>query len=145
MGNYYSWSAATVRSGDGLTANGNIAPNSVCPTGWKLPFSGAGSTKDTYNTISGSFYYLLNKYGLADSPTSEDYVIYNSPLYLAYSGYVNGPIMYGATSGSLWSSVSYSSQYAYALFFSDSDIWPSYDSYALNGRFFGRPLRCIAR
>ena len=58
-GVYYNFQAATVGTGSGTNTENTNAPDSFCPLGWKLPYSGTGG--DYYNQ-SKSWRYLFNKY-----------------------------------------------------------------------------------
>ena len=52
-----------------------------------------------------------------------------------------GDALYAAGSGGYyWSSVDYSSLYAYYLYFDPYGVYPSYGNY----RYFGYSLRCVA-
>lgn len=63
VGNYYTYSAATAKTGDSLTGDmdgSSIASGSICPKGWTLPKSGVdGNILSTEN----QFYQLLHAYG----------------------------------------------------------------------------------
>ena len=135
-GNYYSYVAATAGSGASVTTRGDKAPDSICPAGWELPTS-----YSAYNSTPGSFYNLVtNGYGITSSNNPTD--ISKAPLYLVRAGYVYGSSNLGGAglSGSYWSSVAYSSSYAYNLNFYSSNVNPSYN----NNRYYGQPVRCVA-
>ena len=137
-GNYYSYVAATAGSGASVTTQGDKAPDSICPAGWELPTS-----YYTYNSTPGSFYNLLNQYGLSDSPTSGDNNIAKAPLFFVRSGYVypsNHNLDFAGSVGYYWSSVAYSSRYAYSQYFGSS-----YFTAAIGySRYYGRSVRCVA-
>ena len=135
VGNYYSWPAATAGSGNNVSSSGD-ATDSICPANWRLPLSGGS------NTETGSFYYLLNQYGLTSSPTSGNNNIATSPLYFVRSGYVNsgGSLGFAGNNGGYWSGRASSSSYAYYLDFYPSGVRPS-DSYS---RYRGFSVRCVA-
>ena len=124
VGNYYTYQAAT----------------SVCPNGttsteskdWKLP---------TSNTqTNGSFYYLLNKYGLTSAPISGNNAIYGAPLYFLAGGRVNnGSLEYAGSNGNYWSSTGYNTANAYGLGFSSSSVGPS----GYSNRYLGQFVRCL--
>ena len=140
---------STAGSG-GAIADAN-AEASICPKGWKLPTSGTQN-----NNANDSFYNLLKNYGLTSSVQgSSDGVNYNiatTPLYFVRSGYINtqmGRSRYAGIGGNYWSSVAASklssgtvTPSAYNLNFNATGVGPS------NGpsyRWFGFPLRCLAR
>ena len=137
-GNYYSYVAATAGSGASVTTRGEKAPDSICPAGWELPTS-----YSTYNSTPGSFYNLLNQYGLTSSPTSGDNNIVKAPLFFVRSGYVyprNHYLGSAGYSGNYWSSVAVSSPGACYLYFDSSSVNPSYSG----SRYYGRSVRCVA-
>lgn len=135
VGNYYSWTAAT--AGTGNSISGGEASGSICPAGWKLPLSNAVN-----NNVSGSFYYLLNQYGLTSVPESGSNNAATSPLYFVRGGDVtSGSFLYRAgRSVYLWSRSTGSSTNAYSLNFGPNLVYPSghYD------RYLGLSVRCVA-
>ena len=137
VGNYYSWPAATAGSGNNVSSSGD-ATDSICPANWRLPL---GSS--TYNETPGSFYYLLNQYGLTSSPTSGNNNIATSPLYFVRSGYVSSYSSYlynAGSNGSYWSGRADSSNRAYYLYFDSSSVIPLH----ITGRHYGYSVRCVA-
>ena len=135
VGNLYQWSAATARTGNGLQS-GAEATSSICPSGWRLPYSGN-------NTTNKSFGFMLSKYNLASSNT--DHNINKTPLFFVPAGGVNSGSLYdGAYRGRYWSSRAYTedaTNYAYRLRFSTSGVNPSGSNY----RYVGFSVRCVAR
>lgn len=132
VGNYYSWSAATVKSGNNLTTEGTSAPNSICPKSWKLP------TSDT----SGQFAKLLTEYGVNTDLTNGDYAVYKEPLYFVYGGLLSSGVLYNTSdSGLYWSSTIASETHAFPLYFA-AGVNPAY-SY-LGNRYYGFSVRCVA-
>ena len=136
-GNYYSWEAATAGTGHSYTSSGSQAPDSICPKGFELPLSHTNN-----NNVSGSFYNLLNQYGFTSSTGSGTNSITRAPLFFVRSGYVYPSSYLGdaGNDGYYWSSVAYSSSYAYTLFFRSSAVGPS-DNYR---RYYGQSVRCVA-
>ena len=132
VGNLYQWNAATAGTG-GADVVGRDATDSICPKGWQLPTSN--------NQNKGSFYLLLDKYGLNSSYNST--TITQSPLYFHPSGNVNsGSLRYAGNLGYYWSSTAYSStSYAYYLGFTSGGVNPSYFSF----RYYGQSVRCLAK
>lgn len=140
VGNYYSWPAATAGSGNDVSSSGD-ATDSICPANWRLSLSGSN-----YNETPGSFYYLLNQYGLTSSLTSGNNNIATSPLYFVRSSYVYPRYgrLYGAgAEGYYWSGRASSSNLAYSLAFHSSDVSPPNPSNYLS-RYFGQSVRCVA-
>ena len=137
-GNYYSYVAATAGTGTLATSDFAKATDSICPKGFELPTSG-----DSFNSTPGSFYNLLNQYGLTSSPTSGDNNIVKTPLFFVRSGYFTslGLYLYRAgDNGNYWSSVADSSSYAYLLAFTSSYVLPPYS----DNRYDGHSVRCVA-
>ena len=130
VGNLYQWNAATAGTDDTIT--NAEAKDSICPKGWQLPTSN--------NQNKGSFYLLLDKYGLNSSYNST--TITQSPLYFNPSGYVDsGSLWYAGNSGYYWSSTAYSSASdAYYLGFGSGAVNPSFYNY----RYLGQSVRCLA-
>ena len=137
-GNYYSYVAATAGTGTSVTTLGDKAPDSICPKGFELPTS-----YSTFNSTPGSFYNLLNQYGLTSSSTSGDDNVVKTPLFFVRSGYAtpyDHYLYHAGYSGYYWSSVATSSSYAYNLSFYSSNVYSS-DGYS---RYIGLSVRCVA-
>ncbi len=136
VGNYYSWTAATAGTGVGKDSNGDIAPSSICPKGWKLPLSDSSN-----DTVSGSFNYLIDAYSIGNNAAGST-KIKAAPLYLVDGGSVNNSSLPNAgSSGYYWSSTAYSAPYAYSLYFNSSNVLPS----GVSNRYLGFSVRCVAR
>lgn len=141
-GTYYTYNAATAGQGGSITASGQSATRSVCPKNWRLPTSGS-----KYNNVSGSFYYLFDKYGANTGTIKEQLdIITSEPLNFKYGGYVDvvsggGGLVDVEKSGTYWSSVSHSETSAYYAFFDDTRFGPSFGA----DRVKGRNVRCLAR
>lgn len=139
VGNYYQWNTATAGTGASTTAptaaDDTNATDSICPRGWQLPLAGPNE-----NSLSGSFYQLLNQYGFSSNSNSG--AIASSPLYLQYSGYIyNGQLYQAGYAGRYWSStVSPANHISYALYFSNSVSTTDYYFY-----FNGLTVRCLAQ
>ena len=103
-GTLYNFQAATVGSGGVITSGDS--PNTVCPLGWQLPYSG---TSGDYYDKSKSWNYLFTTYGIAfNNGTVEDSTKVRSyPFSYAYSGDFNwysGRLYYQDIRGLHWSS-----------------------------------------
>ncbi|MBR3269837.1 hypothetical protein IKG07_01135 [Candidatus Saccharibacteria bacterium] len=151
---YYSWLAATAggkdASGNAVTGNGEDAPYSICPKGWKLPKSGNQddfSATSTTGYKKGDFYKLATTYGanLESQSYQNSAVFYNNagpgtlPNFLLAGRYLSSTFKYGGTDGYYWSSSSYSSTYAYGLYFTSSSVFSAIHSY----RRYGWSVRCV--
>ena len=142
IGTYYHFQAITSGSGGGTTADDANAPDSFCPLGWQLPYSGRGGD---YYDKSKSWRYLYSQYNLVidrgDTPSANKLSSY--PLSYIRSGYINFYTMllsnmgYG---GIFWSSsVSGGSAYRMGLFLSAIEVSAS------NGKTHGFAIRCAHR
>ena len=142
-GNYYNWTAAIAsNNSSSFNTQYSNAPNSVCPAGWRLPID-TNADQSIYE-----FGELLYKQGVITTKTSTSYAangfgnIRKSPLWFVRPGYIVNHTHYSAAeAGFYWSSTVTSSNDAYYLSFSKSDIYASSSSY----RFNGLPIRCVAR
>ena len=127
VGNYYQFNTATAGTGASVTSNGDDAPSSICPKGWKLPTSG--------NSDLGSFAYLI-------IGVNSNYII-KAPLYFIPAGYVYlGSLHNAGNIGLCWSSTAVSSPLAYYLYFDSSAVNPSNRG---SFRYGGQSVRCLAR
>ena len=149
-GNYYNWSAAIASNNStniGSTAE-EIASNSICPKGWRLP--NASQTDNANN----EFGRMLFKEGIAASLSNgnESVGYYNgvtsfnklrsNPYYFVRSGNIYGDTLGNSgVNGTYWSSTVSSSTDAYSLYFNGTDIYPARNLL----RYNGRSVRCVAR
>ncbi len=140
QGNYYNWPAATAGRFTSLVNVGGEeqSTQSICPKGWRLPLSGINN-----DATSGSFYNLLNQYGLASSVSNSatDYSVYTTPLYFVYGGVIRtNTIDDAGNEGNYWSSVVKDKNNPYVLGFltsvNPSGTW----NYAR-----GLSVRCVLR
>ena len=81
-GTYYHFQAATSGSGAAITAENTNSPDTFCPLGWQLPYSGTGG--DYYNK-SRSWTFLFNSYGIQNN-TAGGTAINSYPLSYILSG-----------------------------------------------------------
>jgi len=129
-GNYYNWYSATAGRGTYSMSSGNTAAGDLCPKGWHLP---------TGNT-SGEFYALNTNANAGSTITSAGLRRY--PNNFVYSGSVfSGSVGSRGNRGDYWSSMAYSSNFAYGLYFYSSNTYPGtgYDSV----KYVGRSVRCV--
>ena len=144
-GTYYTHTAATAGTTANMNNNGGEATGSVCPKGWRLP----KTTSDGYNN---EFYTLAKQYKDFHSWNgSIEWGYYGNssnmrsvPLNFVLSGSRNhsSAVMYSVgTSGSWWSSTVRSSNDAYNMYMSSSNVFPR----AGSDRRFGSGVRCLAR
>ncbi|MBQ1387835.1 hypothetical protein IIY68_03540 [Candidatus Saccharibacteria bacterium] len=149
-GNYYNWSAAIASNNStniGSTA-GEIASNSICPKGWRLP--NASQTDNVNNEFGRMLYGEGITAALSNGDGSVGYYsgvtsfskLRSNPYYFVRSGAVSdGTLVNPGVSSSCWSSTVGNSTYAYSLGFNGTDIYPASNYY----RYYGRSVRCVAR
>ena len=148
VGNYYNWTAAIASNNStniGSTV-GEIASNSICPKGWRLP--NASQTDNVYNEFGRMLYQAEITAKVSAGNNSVGYTtggfnkLRSNPYYLVRSGYIVGSTLtYPGVGGGYWSSMVSSSTYAYSLSFSGTDIYPARNY----SRYNGRSVRCVAR
>ena len=124
-GGFYTWYTATAGTGTESMSSGNT-PVSICPKGWKLPTS--GNSNNEFQTLYDNY--------------NSFFALKSNPVNFTLSGYVT----YSSRSdqglyGYYWSSTVYSSGNAEGLVLFDSRV----DVGGANGKYFGSPVRCIAR
>ena len=98
-GTYYTFQASTSGSGAGLSAKNTNAPDTFCPLGWQMPYSGTGGD---YYDQSKSWKYLFDTYGFPVSAEGSNQ-IKSYPLsyipsgwFLFSNGQLSGITNYGA-------------------------------------------------
>ncbi len=147
-GNYYNWSAAIASNNStniGSTA-GEIAANSICPKGWRLP--NASQINNEYNEFGIMFYKAGITAKLFAGNDSVGYKddgfnkIRSNPYYFVRAGGVTlSTLYYPGVNGRYWSSTVENGNIAYYLNFNNADISPDHES----ARYGGWPVRCVAR
>ena len=168
LGNFYNFAAATATNSVETTLGGssnvvNYAdmPNSICPANWRLPHGLlAASTNGTASVNNSEFDTLLYAYNVtnlvgatanqelswSNSLQANGYTglnnIRKSPLYFIRPGNVDGGMLYNAgVFGISWSGTIGAMSYGYYLSFGSTAVRPAFN----NARYFGFPVRCIAR
>ncbi len=129
QGNYYNWYAATAGSNASNMNNDDEAPQSICPAGWRLPYSG-------YTQVgSKSWYYLVNQASITESN------ITTGPFYIPRAGGYNKSVNLVGSSGFYWSSTANGNGYADLLVFYSSGVYPQ----GSNDAGSGYSVRCVAQ
>ena len=125
-GGFYNWYTATAGTGTtALSTNGQNAPSSICPKGWRLPTSG---------NIYSEFQTLYNNYRSSSALRS-------NPVNLTLSGGAFSSRRLNQDSyGNYWSSTVDSSEYAYNLYLTTLSVNPVLS----RGKYQGLSVRCIA-
>ena len=143
-GTWYSHLSSTAGSDYGLTTNGNVAKDSICPRGWQLP---------TYDTTDPKSYYnlIVRVYGGNNRPyanrldgTLADSILLSQPLSFLRSGYYHWQTAsrnYRGSDGRYWESRIASVTLANYLYFYSSSLNPQYGNF----RGYGFSVRCVSR
>ena len=142
-GTYYNFQAASTGSGGAITTDNTNSPDTFCPLGWQLPYSG---TSGDYYDKSKSWNYLLTTYSieLDDGTEVDASKIKSYPFSYVYSGYYYwtvGRLYHQSVNGYYWSSTIVSSTNAYLLYTWSSGIRPAYS----NNKVLGITFRCDYR
>ena len=116
-GTYYNFQAGTSGAGAVITTGNTNSPDTFCPLGWQLPYSGTGG--DYYNK-SRSWNYLFTTYSIAfaDGTATDATKIKSYPFSYVYSGgyyWTTGRLYFQSNNGLYWSSTVVSSTNAYYL------------------------------
>ena len=149
-GNYYNWSVAVGSNDANNTYNGGIKTyNSICPKDWRLPDT---SILDDEHNEFGKLFYEANIISNINSSQGIKYktnglnMLRSNPYYFIRPGYINtNYLYYSSADGDYWSSVIYNAEFAYALFFGKSDLWPAIHHGNYGRKGIGRSVRCLAR
>ena len=141
IGTYYDGQASLMSTN--VKTDNTVVPDSFCPLGWQLPYSGTGG--DYYNK-SKSWKYLFTTYQIAfdegDEPSSLKLISY--PLSYIYSGlfaWSTGRLYALDTTGDYWSSNSGIDYLGYDLSITTHRIHTAH----LNGKARGFTIRCVTR
>ena len=131
-GNYYDWPMATAMSGQSLTNNGDEAPDSICPKGWRLP---PKEGDKSYHNL------LFTNYNLSDNSESAAKLLLSPLSFVRAGGYdPRSNFSFRGDVGPLWTSTVYTRSGAYIFGFSDGSVDYDYQEWDL-----GVPVRCVAR
>ena len=138
IGTYYVYQAATSGSGyDSEAADNSNSPDTFCPLGWQLPYSGTGGE---YYDKSKSWRYLINEYNIPLDTTGQA-IIRSYPFSEIYSGlfyWVDGALGFFTSSGSEWSSTFNTLNSGYRFTVYDKSIQISEPVVLATGN----PIRC---
>ena len=140
-GTYYNFQAATVGTGAAMTTDKSDSPDTLCPLGWQMPYSG---TVGDYDDKSRTWNHLFKLYSIRFSNgSSADVDKVNSyPLSYIYAGFFHwssGRFYHQGSRDYYWSSTLANDTAAYYL-----DMWPTgvRPSDKLN-KLTGSTVRCV--
>ena len=139
-GTYYHYEAASVGEGSKISTNNANVPDTFCPTGWQLPYSGTGGS---YYNASKSWSYLFTTYGYGDNESGNENAR-SYPLSYVYSGtyyWSTGRLYVQTVSGTYWPSSDYTSTNSYRLRMYNTRLIKA-DTY---NKRYGGALRCIPK
>ncbi len=139
-GTYFTFSAATSTSGGSISSDNTNAPDTFCPLGWQLPYSGTGG--DYYNQ-SRSWSYLFQKYSIISNRASV-IRIRSYPFDYVYSGHyslASAALFRQGNNYSSWSITNNMSEYAYRISVMDTFIVLNDP----NTKYVAQPTRCNPR
>ena len=131
---YYNWNGSSFSNSTSATAQG------ICPSGWRIPRSYAGSST---NNRESDFRYLNNvlnnSYGTTSTAEgSNNWRKY--PNNFVFAGYWDSTSSgVRGTYGYYWSSTVYNSSNAYYLYFGSTYVSPAVS----NGKGNGVSVRCV--
>ena len=139
IGAYYTFNSAASGSGgySVATLNSNT-PDTFCPLGWQLPYSGTGGD---YYDQSRSWRYLFTQYSINSDRAGATKVV-SYPLSYIWSGtyyWGEGVLKYKNATGLYWSRTVQSGASAFKI-----HAWSSgFDYAAMPAKNAGGALRCV--
>ena len=138
IGAYYTFnSAASGSGGYSVTTLNSNTPDTFCPLGWQLPYSGTGGD---YYDKSRSWRYLFAQYSINNDRAGATKVV-SYPLSYIWSGayyWGDGVLKYQNATGLYWSRTVYSGASAFKM-----HAWSSgFDYAAMPAKNAGGTLRC---
>ena len=136
IGTYYDFQAVTSGTGAAIKTDNTNAPDTFCPLGWQLPYSGSGG--DYYNK-SRSWKYLVEEvYRLTENVGTK---IRSYPFSYIQSGYYRwyaGRLYDATNAGYIASETAYGSGHAYRVSFYAT----TFNSPQQTGKRDGLSIRC---
>ncbi|MBR2600754.1 hypothetical protein IKE07_01270, partial [Candidatus Saccharibacteria bacterium] len=102
IGVYYNYPASASGSSIGISGENIVVPDSFCPLGWQLPYSGTGGD---YYDKSKSLAYLNGRYGYSSSAHGAQGMRSYPFSYILSGTYVNyiGTLFFLDRAGDYWS------------------------------------------
>ena len=142
-GTYYHFQAATSGTGASIKTDNANAPDTFCPLGWQLPYSGTGG--DYYNK-SRSLIKLFTTYSISYAPgtASDATKIKSYPFSYVYSGvfyWYTGRLYYQSNYGDYWSSTINATYNSYLFYTWSNSLKPE----GVGSKAYGSAVRCVTR
>ncbi|MBR3324156.1 hypothetical protein IKG24_01275, partial [Candidatus Saccharibacteria bacterium] len=140
-GCYYNWYTATAGTGTtSVSSDGATVSHSICPAGWSLPTGGPnGQFKALYNKYPSASQMLVTPTSLTENTNGAA-----KPGFLLSGARNSNGNLATASYGYYWSNTAYSSETAYSLTLSASEVYPS-DYEIDNGKYLGFAIRCVKK
>ena len=144
-GNYYNWSAAVANNDtSNLVEQYENAPNSVCPTNWRLPIS-TNQNKELEALLTDQ--NIIKQYGFYEDGGFN--FIRKNPVYFARAGYIRpaNPAELAHTSfrGYYMTSTVWNNIQTVTFAFFNNRVYSGTNSDDSMRRASGIPVRCLAR
>ena len=122
IGTYYNFQAITVGVGSTIETDNTNSPDTFCPLGWQLPYSGTGGA---YYDKSKSLNYMFSFYSINTSESGSANAR-SYPVSFIYSGYFLSGGLSGVDSGNVsWTITKYNLNRAYRLIMTRSRAIPN--------------------
>ena len=141
-GTYYHYQAATIGTGGAMGTDKTDTPDTFCPLGWQMPYSGTGGD---YYDKSRSCNYLFTTYSIAfaDGTATDATKIKSYPFSYVYSGnyhWYTGRLYRQSNFGLYWTSaIATGTTNAYDMYAWSSGTRPAH----VNNKASGNAIRCV--
>ena len=140
IGTFYNYAASSSDSAPATIEKDNtLIPDTFCPLGWQLPYSGTGGD---YYDKSKSWTNLYTIYHIETDSAASSTAAQSYPFSYIMSGYYNwsdGKLYASGISGYYWSTIVNSGYAAYSM-----GTWSAGIRHAeTNSRYHGFVLRCV--
>ena len=143
IGVYYSFQAATSGSGGAIVTPNANSPDTFCPLGWQLPYSG---TDGDYYDKSRSLNYLFTTYGIrfVDETQADATKVGSYPFSYVLSGayyWAKGRLYLQNGGGYYWQSTNNNLPNSYLFHLGRNTVKPA----RADNKSFGYSIRCVTR
>ena len=142
-GTYYHFQAATSGAGGAIEADNANSPDTFCPLGWQLPYSG---TDGDYYDKSRSLNYLFTTYGIrfVDETQADATKVGSYPFSYVLSGayyWAKGRLYLQNGGGYYWQSTNNNLPNSYLFHLGRNTVKPA----RADNKSFGYSIRCVTR
>ena len=141
-GTYYHFQAATSGAGGAIETDNANSPDTFCPLGWQLPYSGTGGD---YYDKSRSLNYLFTTYGIrfVDETQADATIVGSYPFSYVLSGtyyWATGRLYLQNGGGYYWQSTNNNLPNSYLFHLGRNTVKPARP----DNKSFGYALRCVS-